>query len=124
MNNIIALLFLLFQQLLPLALAFQGHNVVLGNHRPTLALHDVSDGERDTPIVVENKNSELDDLTPPSISFTRNSILFGDDPPTQRNNGPLRLWQGTKSVLPPLVTGAWDRGRGDKRPMEHLGKGG
>ena len=68
------------------------------------------------------ENDELDDLTPPSISLTRNSILFGDDPPTQRNNTPLQLWKGTKSVLPPLVTGAWgdEEGLGDKNPMEHL----
>mmetsp|Transcript_15990 Transcript_15990/g.34541 ORF Transcript_15990/g.34541 Transcript_15990/m.34541 type:complete len:221 (+) Transcript_15990:139-801(+) len=86
----------------------------------------------------EKYNSELllDELTPPSVSFSRNSILFGDNPPTQRNNAPLRLWQGTKSLLPPIITGAWEDGdggtdddgngkgrrigKGDTKPVEHL----
>ena len=63
---------------------------------------------------------ELDDLKPPSVSFTRNSVLFGENPPTQRNNGPLWLWRGAKSILPPFVTGAWDEGKGDDKPAEHI----
>jgi hypothetical protein len=65
-------------------------------------------------------DDELDELSPPSISFTRNSILFGKDPPTQKNNMPLMLWQETKSVLPKFVTGAWEEGKGDREPLEHL----
>jgi hypothetical protein len=63
---------------------------------------------------------ELDDLMPPSVSFTRNSVLFGENPPTQRNNRPLWLWRGAKSILPPFATGAWDEGMGDATPVEHL----
>lgn len=63
---------------------------------------------------------ELDDLTPPSISFTRNSILFDSDAPTQRHNGPLRVWRSTKSSLPAFVTGAWEEGKGDRNPIEYL----
>ena len=69
---------------------------------------------------LEDDNEELDDLTPPSVSFTRNSVLFGENPPTQRSNGPLWLWQGAKKVLPPFVTGAWEESKGDKIPVEHL----
>mmetsp|Transcript_6888 Transcript_6888/g.12468 ORF Transcript_6888/g.12468 Transcript_6888/m.12468 type:complete len:151 (-) Transcript_6888:206-658(-) len=75
----------------------------------------------------DEKYNSLDELSPPSVSFSRNSILFGDDPPTQRNNAPLRFWQGTKSLLPPIITGAWgddggggDVGKGDTKPVEHL----
>ena len=52
--------------------------------------------------------SELDELTPPSVSFTRNSILFDPKAPTQQNNGPLKFWSNTKSILPSFVTGAWE----------------
>lgn len=69
---------------------------------------------------LEDDNDELDDLTPPSVSFTRNSVLFGENPPTQRSNGPLWLWQGAKKVFPPFVTGAWEESKGDKKPVEHL----
>eukprot|EP00804_Cyclotella_cryptica_P004808 CCRYP_004894-RA/>CCRYP_004894-RA protein AED:0.16 eAED:0.16 QI:0/-1/0/1/-1/1/1/0/177 len=65
-------------------------------------------------------DDELDELSPPSIAFTRNSILFGDDPPTQKRNGPLVIWQQTKSLLPKFVTGAWENGKGDRDPLEHL----
>jgi hypothetical protein len=71
----------------------------------------------------ENENEvdyELDELSPPSISFTKNSILFGDNPPTEKNNGPLLLWQQTKSILPNFVTGAWKESDGDRDPVEYL----
>ena len=68
----------------------------------------------------EKYNSELDDLTPPSVNFSRNSMLFGDDPPTQRKNTPLKVWRGVKSFLPSFVTGAWEDSQGDKKPVEHL----
>lgn len=68
------------------------------------------------------KHGELDELSRPSISFTRNSILFDEDAPTQRDNGPLRVWRSAKSLLPALVTGAWggEEGKGDRNPVEHL----
>lgn len=111
---------LLLSLLLLPGLAFQSHAVLhrMRHHRTSAPswLTSAQNDETD-----KNDDSELDDLTPPSISFTRNSLLFGDTPPTQRNNGPLRLWQGTKSVLPPVVTGAWgDEGQGDTKPVEHL----
>ncbi len=69
----------------------------------------------------EQGDDELDELSRPSISFTRNSILFDEDAPTQRDNGPLRVWKSTKSVLPAVVTGAWDdEKKGDRKPVEHL----
>ena len=65
-------------------------------------------------------NNELDELSPPSISFTKNSILFGEDPPTEANNVPLLLWQETKTVLPNFITGAWNEKDGDRDPVEYL----
>ena len=69
---------------------------------------------------LKDDDNELDDLTPPSVSFTRNSVLFGENPPAQRRIWPLWLWQGAKTVLPQFVTGAWEEGKGDKKPVEHL----
>ena len=69
---------------------------------------------------VADNRDELDELSRPSISFTRNSILFDENAPTQRDNGPLRVWQKTKSLLPAVVTGAWDENKGDRKPVEHL----
>ena len=117
---------LLVASLLPaLTLAFpSSHNAFYRMHhpRPSLLL-SVPDGEDNpTTDTDETHISELDDLRPPSISLTRNSILFGDNPPTQQNNVPLRIWRGTKSVLPPIVTGVWndEEGGGDTKPVEHL----
>ena len=68
----------------------------------------------------DETNDELDELSPPSISFTKNSILFGDNPPTEKDNGPLFLWRQTKSILPNVVTGAYKAGDGDRNPVGHL----
>ena len=65
-------------------------------------------------------DDELDELSPPSISFTKNSILFDDNAPTEKRNGALLLWQETKSVLPSFVTGARKKGDGDREPVEYL----
>mmetsp|Transcript_17556 Transcript_17556/g.37987 ORF Transcript_17556/g.37987 Transcript_17556/m.37987 type:complete len:171 (-) Transcript_17556:129-641(-) len=113
---------LLLAFLLPApTLAFRSHDALYRIQRPLPSLLLSVSNDKDDATTDENYDSELDDLTPPSISFTRNSILFGDNAPTQRNNAPLRFWQGTKSVLPPIVTGAWDdEGKGDKKPVEHL----
>lgn len=63
---------------------------------------------------------ELDELSPPSISLTKNSILFDPDAPTQKNNIPLEIWCVAKSIFPSFVTGAWEEGKGDRTPVEHL----
>jgi hypothetical protein len=113
---------LLHGLLFPQVLAFRSlsFSYIIRNHRYSLPqLFSSDDGSH--PAVTETEGKyELDDLRPPSVSFTRNSILFGENPPTQRNNGPLWLWRGAKSTLPPFVTGAWDEGKGDAKPAEHL----
>jgi hypothetical protein len=59
-----------------------------------------------------SKNSEgnydyIDDLTPPAINLKRDSILFSENPSTQRNNSALDLWLACKTDLPAVFTGAW-----------------
>jgi hypothetical protein len=49
----------------------------------------------------------IDDLTPPSINLKRDSILFSENPSTQRNNSGLDLWRASKTNLPAVLTGAW-----------------
>jgi len=65
------------------------------------------------------KNSSynyLDDLTPPPVNFSRNSILFSEQPSTKlRNNPPLTVWKFSRTHLPAVVTGAWPW-----KDMEHL----
>lgn len=56
----------------------------------------------------DNLNLNLDDVTPPSINFRKESILFGDNPATKRNNFFLDVWQDCQSTLPPLLTGGSD----------------
>ena len=105
------------------ALAFRSHrNALYATHYPRHALprlYASDDGGYPAATDTDDKY-ELDDLQPPSVSFTRNSVLFGENPPTQRNNGPLWLWRGAKSILPSFATGAWDEGKGDATPVEHL----
>ena len=57
-------------------------------------------GDGHEEVIFTEQGDELDELSRPSISFTRNSILFDEDAPTQRDNGPLRVWRSTKSFLP------------------------
>ena len=52
-------------------------------------------------------DSRLSDILPPTLSFARNSILFSENPVTQRNNEVLTFWRGMKSIVPPIITGAW-----------------
>ena len=47
-------------------------------------------------------------------------MLFGDDPPSQKDNIGLVAWRGTKYVLPKFVTGAWEEDAGDTKPIEHI----
>ena len=49
----------------------------------------------------------MDDLTPPPINFKRDSILFSDNPSTQRKNEALDFWKYCKTNLPPVITGSW-----------------
>ena len=49
----------------------------------------------------------MDDLTPPPINFKRDSILFSDNPSTQRKNEALDFWKYCKTNVPPVITGAW-----------------
>jgi len=49
----------------------------------------------------------LDDLTAPSINLARGSILFSENPSTQRNNDFLSLWRFCKVNLPAVITGAF-----------------
>jgi hypothetical protein len=50
----------------------------------------------------------IDDLTPPPINLARDSILFSENPSTQRNNNSaLDAWKFCKSNLPAVFTGAW-----------------
>ena len=87
--------------------------------RPSGGLQAAGDGNEEVSFT--GQGDELDELSRPSVSFTRNSILFDEDAPTQRDNGPLRVWRSTKSLLPALVTGAWDdESKGDRKPVEHL----
>jgi hypothetical protein len=88
------------------------------NESIIMKLHATGGGNED----VVTEHGELDELSRPSISFTRNSILFDEDAPTQRDNGPLRVWRQAKLLLPALVTGAWgaEDGKGDRKPVEHL----
>lgn len=68
----------------------------------------------------QDKDSHLNDLTPPLINWRRESILFGDRPATQKNNNALRLWRKVKSSLPPVVTGAYKKTTADANPMGAL----
>lgn len=68
----------------------------------------------------DNDNIELDELSPPSISFSKRSILFDENAPTEKNNLPLLLWQETKAILPNFVTGAYGESDGDRDPVEYL----
>ena len=55
-----------------------------------------------------HNNFDLDDVTPPTINLRKESILFGDNPATKRNNFFLNVWRECQSTLPPLLTGVID----------------
>jgi len=68
---------------------------------------------------------DMDELTPPEINLTvfqgSSSTLFDENPVTKANNGPLTLWKETKSLLPPIITGAWgDTRLADNNPVGAL----
>ena len=71
----------------------------------------------------QDPEQDLTDLTPPSVNLARDSILFSENPSTQRNNPALDTWNGAKSNLPAFVTGAWpwkDLSVADKDPVGAL----
>ena len=55
----------------------------------------------------------MDDLTPPTVNLKRDSILFSDNPSTQRKNEALDLWKFCKKNVPSVITGAWPWRRSD-----------
>lgn len=97
-----------------------GGAMAFGSRATTCHVRVIRRHSLETRVLRASDDENLDELTPPSISFTRNSILFGENAPSQKDNGPLWVWKQTKSALPPFVTGAWDENKGDKRPVEHL----
>ena len=76
-------------------------------------------GENESSSSVELE-PPLDDLKPPLINWRKESILFGENPATQKNNNALRLWRALKSCLPPVVTGARQDTTADENPMGAL----
>lgn len=71
----------------------------------------------------QDPEQDLTDLTPPSVNLVRDSILFSDNPSTQRNNSALDAWNSSKSNLPAFLTGAWpwrDLSVADKDPVGAL----
>ena len=55
----------------------------------------------------DTANYYMDDLTPPSVNFKRDSILFSENPSTKSNDPALKWWNSCKAHLPPVLTGAW-----------------
>lgn len=64
-----------------------------------------------------NVDTTIDDLQPGPLQFRRESMLFGTNPATKRNNAVLDLWKGCKATLPRLVTGAKDLTTGNDNPV-------
>lgn len=62
----------------------------------------------------------LDDLKSPIINLRKESLLFGENPATQKNNNSLRLWRQLKTLLPRVVTGARNPTTADDNPMGAL----
>jgi hypothetical protein len=60
------------------------------------------------------------DLTYPPINIRKESILFGDNPTTTKNNNALRLWKTLKDKLPFVVTGARTPTTADDNPIGAL----
>lgn len=67
-----------------------------------------------------SEDVDLDDLRPPDLNLARDSILFGDNPSTKKNNSIRTFWQRTKSVLPKIITGAWNNNLGEENPVGAL----
>jgi hypothetical protein len=59
-------------------------------------------------------------LWPPAFNLRRESILFGENPATQRDNNLSRLWRFCKQQLPYVVTGARTSQTCDDNPIGAL----
>ena len=66
-----------------------------------------SDPTRASSSSTDTANYYMDDLTPPAINLKRDSILFSENPSTQRNNTGLDAWRFCKANVPAVFTGAW-----------------
>ena len=73
----------------------------------------ISERPADEPLLTE-------DLSPPLINLRKESILFGENPATQRNNNSLKFWTSLKTQLPRVVTGARTPTTGDSNPIGAL----
>ena len=66
-----------------------------------------SDPTRASSSSTDTANYYMDDLTPPAINLKRDSILFSENPSTQRNNTGLDAWRFCKANVAAVFTGAW-----------------
>jgi hypothetical protein len=64
----------------------------------------------------EDDEADVDLMFPP-INIRKESILFGDNPTTMKNNNALRLWKTLKDRLPFVVTGARTPSTADDNPI-------
>lgn len=110
--------------------AFSGERLPTGISSRSICFSRSNPEEDQNPgIIIEDEEEEkslseadarLSDILPPSLSFSRNSVLFSEKPVTQRNNEVLTFWRGMKSMVPPVITGAWpwrDPFLADENPM-------
>jgi len=65
----------------------------------------------------EHSDETIDDeLLPAPVSLRRQSILFGEDPETKKNNSILNLWIVMQDRLPYLITG----GKSTENPLDRI----
>jgi hypothetical protein len=89
------------------------------NAQPQQGDTDKADEEEQAQLLTE-ADKRLSDLLPPTVNFAKDSVLFSENPATQRNNPLLKFWRRVKSTVPPIVTGAWpwrDPHLADEDPM-------
>lgn len=101
----------------------EGSELRKGSISKSLQPRGVEDLERET---LEGAGSSqvdyLDDLTPPPINWSRDSILFSENPATKRNNNAaLDIWNWCQRSLPPPVTGVWPWREADRIAGDPLG---
>ena len=76
--------------------------------------------QREEDESISEADKRLSDLLPPTVNFQRSSLLFSENPATQRNNPLLKFWRNVKTTVPPVITGAWpwrDPYLADEDPM-------
>jgi hypothetical protein len=66
--------------------------------------------------LIEDDEADVDLMFPP-INIRKESILFGDNPTTMKNNNTLRLWKALKDRLPFVMTGARTPTTADDNPI-------